>query len=198
VRFGVLGANPLDEILASRSCVKLLPGDQFSSQAEKHNQRDHEPSDDRNDGENIVDEQSQNESRGVARGRPQTSEDRFTDSADGVDSRPVEQDEQRGQKNQANRYGQHGCEQERAHDRQDDSGDESYSQRCPWPLAKSGDDGLMISRKKTGREKPQDQGADKIDRHEYEPGEERGRKKSRPFRRDVSDDLPVDTRSFAH
>ena len=55
----------------------------------------------------------------------------------------------------------------------------------------------MISRQKTGREKPQDQGADKIDRDEYEPGEERGRQNPRPFRRDVSDDLPVDPRSFA-
>ena len=29
----------------------------------------------------------------------------------------------------------------------------------------------MISRQKTDREKPEDQGADKIDRHEDEPGE---------------------------
>jgi hypothetical protein len=39
----------------------------------------------------------------------------------------------------------------------------------------------MIARQKTGREKPQDQGADKIDRHEYEPTEERGRKKAVAF-----------------
>ncbi len=55
----------------------------------------------------------------------------------------------------------------------------------------------MISRQKTRREKPEDQGADKIDRHEYEPGEERRRQKARPFRRDVSGDFPLDTRSFA-
>src|SRR5687768_4658772 len=56
----------------------------------------------------------------------------------------------------------------------------------------------MITRQKTDREKPQDQGADKIKRDEYEPGKEYGRENPRAFGRDVSDDLAVDARSFAH
>jgi hypothetical protein len=109
----------------SRSYVKLFPFDQFSSQPEKDHHRDHEPADKRDDGEKIIDEQSQDESGGATRGWPQTNEDRFTDSADRVDSRPIEQDKKPEQENQGQRYCQDGREQQRADDRQYDSGDKS-------------------------------------------------------------------------
>ena len=90
-----------------------------------------------NDGKKVVDEQVPKGQREARRGRAASERGmNYADSADRVDSRPIEQRiEKRGQENERNGDGGHdGRKQKAARDRQHDRGDKSGFPTMPMAL----------------------------------------------------------------